>query len=132
MDYKHDVFISYARINDSDTGWVSTFKQKLEDTLKAKLPGGTAKVFLDLAGVGVGPLETAFGEALSSSAILLIVLSNRWLERPWCQQELEEFLKTAGGPTIAQERIALVRVEDVKHDRLPAILRNCYVYDFFT
>jgi hypothetical protein len=30
MSYKHHVFISYARVNDALTGWVSSFKQRLE------------------------------------------------------------------------------------------------------
>src|ERR1700746_1527343 len=135
MAYKYDVFISYPRAIDVLTGWVSKFEQSFEGWLKEKLPGGTANVFLDLGEVGVGPLTPTFEAALSSSyasAILLIVLSNRWAERDWCQRELSAFVKAAGGPENAQERTALVRIEDVKQDRLPQVLGNCRCYDFFT
>ena len=132
MAYKYDVFISYARAIDVLTGWVSNFERKLAGWLKQKLPGGTANVFLDLGEVGVGPLTPTLEEALSSSAILLIILSNRWLEREWCQKELSAFVEAAGGPENAQERIALVRIEEVKQYRLPQVLRNCHCYDFFT
>ena len=36
--FKYDVFLSYARVNDVHTGWVSKFKQRLEGKLKEKLP----------------------------------------------------------------------------------------------
>jgi TIR domain len=130
--YQYDVFISYARVNDLRSGWVSTFRQRLEAHLKEKLPGGTADVFLDLSDVGPGPLTPTFRNALSATAILLIVLSNRWPERDWCLQELDTFVKAVGSQAKAQERIALVRIEEVKQDRLPQILRNCRMYDFFT
>jgi hypothetical protein len=129
--YKHHVFISYARDDDTLTGWVSSFKQKLEGKLREKLPGGTAQVYLDVGEIGVGPLKSELQSAASSSAILLVVLSNRWLERPWCRQELELFVEAAGGPSKAQERIALVRIEDVEQNRLPKVLQDCRLYDFF-
>ena len=131
MQYKHHVFISYARVNDALGGWISSFKQKLVDRLREKLPGGTAEVFLDLGEIGIGSLKSELQEAVSASAILLIVLSNRWLEREWCQQELGLFVEAAGGPSEAQKRIALVRIEDVKQSRLPEVLQNCRAYDFF-
>jgi hypothetical protein len=131
MSHKYHVFISYARVNDALTGWASSFKRKLEGKLSEKLPGGTARVYLDVGGMGVGPLQSELREAVSDSAILLIVLSNRWLERPWCQQELALFIEAVGGPSKAQERIALVRIEDVKQSRLPEVLRDCRLYDFF-
>ncbi|MBW0001409.1 MAG: toll/interleukin-1 receptor domain-containing protein [Verrucomicrobia bacterium] len=129
--YKYHVFISYAHVSDTLTGWVSSFKQKLEGKLNEKLPGGTAQVFFDAGELGVGPLRPDLQAALSSSAILLIVLSNRWLERPWCQEELARFVEAAGGPSNAQERIVLVRIEDVKQNRLPKVLQDCHLYDFF-
>jgi TIR domain len=132
MVYKYHVFISYPRAIDVLTGWISNFEQKLTGWLNAKLSGETANVFLDLGEVGVGPLKPAFRAAVSSSAILLIVLSNRWLERQWCQEELAAFIDAAGGPSRALERIVLVRIENVKQDRLPVGLRNCRCYDFFT
>jgi TIR domain len=129
--YKHHVFISYARVNDTLTGWVSSFKQKLEGKLREKLAGGTAEVYLDVGEIGIGPLKSELQAAVSSSAILLVILSNRWLERPWCQQELALFVEAAGGPSKAQERIVLVRIEDVKQNRLPKVLQDCRLYDFF-
>jgi hypothetical protein len=131
MQFKHQVFISYARVNDALGGWISSFKQKLEGKLREKLPGETAEVFLDLGDIGIGSLKSELHEAVSASAILLIVLSNRWLERPWCQQELASFVEAAGGRAKAQERIVLVRIEDVKQSRLPEVLQNCRAYDFF-
>jgi hypothetical protein len=131
MQHKHHVFISYARVNDALCGWISCFKQKLEGKLREKLPGGTAEVFLDVGEMGIGSLKSELHEAVSSSAILLIVLSNRWLERSWCRQELALFVESAGGPSKAQERIALVRIEDVRQSRLPEVLQNCRAYDFF-
>jgi TIR domain len=131
MSYKYHVFISYARVNDALTGWVSSFKQKLEGKLSEKLPGETARVFLDVGGMGVGPLQPELRAAVSGSAILMIILSNRWLERPWCQEELASFVEAVGGPSKAQERIVLVRIEDVKQSRLPEVLRDCRLYDFF-
>jgi hypothetical protein len=59
MSYKYDGFISYARVNDT-TNWVSAFAQKLGGKLQEKLTGGTARVFLELDEVGIGPLKPHF------------------------------------------------------------------------
>jgi hypothetical protein len=45
MSYEYDVFISYARVNDT-TNWVSVFARKLGGKLRKKLPGETAHVLL--------------------------------------------------------------------------------------
>jgi hypothetical protein len=41
------------------------------------------------------------------------------------------FVEAVGGPSKAQERIVLVRIEDVKQNRLPEVLQDCRMYDFF-
>jgi TIR domain len=132
VTYTYDVFISYARVNPELTLWVSTFHQKLESKLREKLPGGSTRVFIDTGELGVGSLKSEFAAALSSSRILLIVLSNRWFERQWCQDELETFVTAAGGLSNARHRIVFVRIEDVQQDRIPEKLRDCHTYDFFT
>jgi TIR domain len=101
--YTYDVFISYARVNDAETGWVSEFRQQLELLLQTKITGGRARVGLDHGEIGLGTLSEELQQILSDTAILLIVLSNRWLERNWCQKELEWFIAAAGGLPQAQK-----------------------------
>ena len=115
MSYK--IFISYPRVNKTHKDWVSAFRQDLEDTLKEKIPKGRADVFLDTREVGTGPLDESFRNALRESQILLVVLSNRWLDSPWCHSELAAFVEAVGGPEKARSRIVLARVEDVTKHR---------------
>jgi hypothetical protein len=138
---RYDVFISYPRISDFFKQWVSTFARDLEDKLREKKNGGRAEVFLDTGEVGIGPLNPTFREALADSAILLIVLSHRWLDSPWCHLELQAFVDAAGTPEAARSRIALVRLEDVQKHRNNLtlgdaewgdLLGGLREYDFFT
>jgi len=76
MSYKHHVFITYARVNDALTGWVSSFKQRLEGKLREKLSGETAQAYLD---VGENRHRTAKKRA-SRRGLLQCDLANRFIE----------------------------------------------------
>ena len=138
---RYDVFISYPRVNDFFKHWVSAFGRDLEDKLREKTAGGHAEIFLDTGELGVGPLTETLRSALADSAILLIVLSNRWFDSPWCHLELQAFVDAVGTREAARSRIALVRLEDVQKHRTKLqlgdtawgdFLGGLREYDFFT
>jgi hypothetical protein len=136
---RYAVFISYPRASKSLTQWVSEFGRDLKDKLQEKSPGGQAEIFIDTSEVGPGPLTETLQAALADSAILLIVLSNRWFDSEWCHSELQAFVAATG--ETARSRIALVRLENVQKHRSNLtlwdvewgdFLGGLREYDFFT
>lgn len=103
MQYKYDVFVSYAHVNNEvlvpgQRGWVDNLVDVLRKVLAQKLPrddqGRTgAKVWIDPRLPGDAPYDREIQEALEASATLLIVFSPAYLHSPWCQRERESFLR---------------------------------------
>src|ERR1700744_48293 len=99
MHFEKDLFISYAHIDNlplppDQQGWISRFHASLEALLSMRL-GQKAEIWRDskLAGNDI------FGDEIISqfpkTAVLLSVLSPRYLESEWCTREIQEFCKAA-------------------------------------
>ncbi len=126
-DFKFEVFISYARSNnsramDGSPGWVSQFKLQLEQVLASRCPG--VRIYFDdgdLLG-DENPDQCAADAALS--ATFLVVLSPLYLSRNFCHAELAAYLKQNGNT-----RIFCVLLDDVAVDERPQELKTVG-YDF--
>lgn len=102
--FDHDVFVSYAHVDNvslsdnPEEGWVYTLKDNLKKLLSQKL-GRTewGDIWIDLRLPRDEPFPSKISDAVQSSATLLVVLSDGYLESDWCRQELELFLKAAAG-----------------------------------
>jgi TIR domain-containing protein len=137
--HEYDVFVSYARDNDEtdpgdDTsGWVTRLKLQVERLVNGQLEvDGRIRVFFDSGTIAPNaPLTATIAKAAQHSAILLVVLSPRYLNRPWCIQERELFVKAAGGVTLATPRIFLVHFDEVPLERYPAEFRELIGIEFY-
>jgi hypothetical protein len=126
-DFEDDLFISYAHIDNQPLaeglkGWVETFHERLRVRLE-QLTGEPVRVWRDrkLGGNDVfGPTLIA---RLSKAALLVSVLSPRYVKSEWCLKELKEFRERAEegiGLTIGDKsRIFKVIKTHVPPDKRP-------------
>ncbi len=97
--YQHDIFISYAHIDDVpfmgiEHGWVSNLFRALSAALSAKV----GPVSVASAWQAVQSEDNVFTPAdvldhVAQSAILLVVLSPGYLASERCRTELDHFLR---------------------------------------
>jgi hypothetical protein len=107
--FSHDVFLSYAHIdNDPDpfgTCWVSQFETDLKNALNKLGHFDDLRIFRDAKELHGGPLEE-LRKKVQGSAIFVAVLSPNYVRRPWTLEELRTFRVTPG----AAERLAVVEL----------------------
>lgn len=75
--YKYDVFISYAQQNNEDE-WVSHLRHELKRLVYSKLGHKGDDFFFDAKLDRHGSTSTELFEAVASSAVLLVVLSDAY------------------------------------------------------
>jgi hypothetical protein len=136
--YKHDVFISYAHLDnkpylESEPGWVSQLVKLLHTRLAQELGTDDIDIWMDYRLQGKDAVTPAITEALAGSALLLFVVSNGYLNSPWCGQELASFLKTSVGDRSTGSYPRLFMVQRTKTDRfgLPEALQDLIGYRFW-
>ncbi|HEX8686578.1 MAG TPA: TIR domain-containing protein, partial [Pyrinomonadaceae bacterium] len=97
--YKDDIFISYAHIDNQPlaeglSGWVESLHERLKIRL-GQLLGEEASIWRDRKLQGNDVFADALVEKISGVAILVSVLSPRYVKSEWCLRELEVFCKSA-------------------------------------
>ena len=119
------VFVSYARddnlkprgTRDADEeryGFVTTLMRSTERYLTDAGVGSQVKLFIDTRDI---PDDALFNELvpneLAKADVLLVILSNNWIQRSWCLKELGYFVQRFPSEAEAQRRIVIVRKNDV-------------------
>ncbi len=100
--FEHDIFISYAWVDDavhgSERGWVSELVEHLRTEVAASLCNRCEplSVFSDRGIDSDRPVRPELEKAVRGSAIFVPVVSKQWLTSPWCRRELEWFLHAGG------------------------------------
>jgi hypothetical protein len=128
--FRHDVFVSYAHGDFDQTGtsllkgWSLEFKDRLEEELRyafesINLDPSELSIFIDESkqtdqGLDKnGPLTQELRAAASGAALLLVLMSPRYLNSPWCRDELawwhEQTKKTRAFPEV-RNRILVARI----------------------
>jgi hypothetical protein len=140
MKFENDLLISYAHIDDQpllegQAGWVSTLHRILEVRV-AQLLGEKPRIWRDPKLQGNDFVQqTILVEQLPKVALLLTVLSPRYIQSEWCVLELEEFCRvsaTSGGVRIADKaRIFKVIKTPIPRERHPESLKPLLGYEFF-
>ncbi|HZF08945.1 MAG TPA: hypothetical protein VFE33_09170 [Thermoanaerobaculia bacterium] len=140
MDFETDVFVSYAHIDDQalaegQKGWISSFHRALEVRL-GQLLGKTPRIFRDPKLSGNDCFEDRLVERLPRSALLVSVLSPRYVRSDWCTRELREFLlaseRTGGWRVADKARVFKVVKTPIPLEQHPAELQKVLGYEFFT
>jgi hypothetical protein len=139
MGFEKDIFISYAhfdneRVNKEEEGWISYFHRALELRLKQRR-GKTHKIWRDLTLQGNDYFDDTIVEQLRKVALLVSVLSPRYVNSDWCIKELQKFCEAAamtGGVRIAEKsRIFKVIKTPIDRNDHPSQVKELLGYEFY-
>ncbi len=139
MDFEGDAFISYAHLGDLELvegrkGWVANFHRALEVRV-AQLLGKQPHIWRDPKLSGNDLFAETLVDRLKRVAVLVSVVTPRYLKSEWTLRELTEFFKAAeaqGGLTVRDKaRVFKVLKQPVPLDKTPQELRAILGYEFF-
>lgn len=141
MRFEKDLFISYAHIDNEpltqqQQGWITRFHASLEALLSMRM-GGKARIWRDNKLQGNDVFSEEIVDQFSQTAVLVSVLTPRYLNSEWCNKEVIEFCKRAeenGGIVVANKaRIFKVLKTPVDTQQcLPKVVQDVLGYEFFT
>ncbi|WNM62261.1 toll/interleukin-1 receptor domain-containing protein [Candidatus Nitrospira neomarina] len=139
--FNKDLFISYAHIDNQpltpgDKGWITRFHASLEALLSMKL-GQTARIWRDDHLQTNDVFADEIVDQFAQTAVLVSVLTPRYLNSEWCTREVAEFCKRAeqrGGVTVENKsRIFKVLKTPVDtQESLPSAMKGALGIEFYT
>jgi hypothetical protein len=134
-----DVFISYAHLDnqpltEGSQGWVSEFHEALTKRL-GELLARPPRIWRDPKLSGNDVFADALTQRFSHSAVLVSVVTPRYLESEWCRREVDGFWQAAaetGGPVVRNKaRVFKVVKTPVDRRRLPPEVEPLLGYEFY-
>jgi hypothetical protein len=137
--FEYDLFISYAHLNNQpipggEKGWIDYLHEWLERQL-SELLRRQAHIWRDRKLRGNDAFNGEIATALEKSALLLPVISPRYLESPSCREEIETFFRLAerrgGLQAGSKHRVFKVVKTHVPHQEHPPPLRGLLGYEFY-
>ncbi|MBL8300460.1 MAG: toll/interleukin-1 receptor domain-containing protein [Rhodanobacteraceae bacterium] len=141
MTFEQHAFISYAHIDNQpltpdQKGWVTQFHATLATMLSQRL-GEKARIWRDDKLDGNDAFSDEILDQFAKTAMLVSVLSPRYLKSDWCTRELRAFLDAAaatGGVTV-NNKSRLFKVVKTPVDSaaltLPEEAQRTLGYEFF-
>jgi hypothetical protein len=138
-NFDGDAFISYAHLDNVELvegrkGWVANFHRALEVRV-GQLLGKTPQIWRDPKLSGNDLFADTLVERLKHVAVLVSVVSPRYLKSEWTLRELDEFWRAAidqGGVHVSNKaRVFKVLKTPVPLERTPPELRALIGYEFF-
>ncbi len=140
MEFEHDVFVSYAHIDnqslvEGQKGWITNLHRALKIRL-SQLLGKEPRIWRDPKLSGNDVFSDKLVDRVSGVALLVSVLSPRYINSDWCTRELRVFLEgsqATGGPRIGDKiRVFKVVKTQIPFEQHPPELQEVLGYDFFT
>jgi TIR domain len=140
--FTHDVFISYAHANNEPLfpgwrGWTTHLFQDLPARLRLHL--GRAPdldIFMDEKLRGNDEVNESLLEKIRESAIMIVVLTQGYLDSTWCLDELRTFTgqshPRSGLYVGDRSRLFKVMPRDIPLEHHPPPLDNATGYRFFS
>lgn len=139
MCFDCDAFISYCHIDnvglvDPSKGWITNLHRALEIRV-GQLLGEKPKIWRDPKLTGNDVFEKTLVEQLQRVAVLVTIVSPRYVKSEWTRRELVEFWKAAeaqGGVTFHDKaRIFKVLKTPIPREMDPPELQPLLGYEFF-
>jgi len=141
VQFETDLFISYAHIDDQplspeQKGWISRFHASLEALLSMRL-GRNARIWRDPKLQGNDVFGNEIVDQFTNTAVLVSVITPRYLKSDWCTKEVREFCAQAersGGVVVAANKARVFKVLKAPvdaQDSLPAVVKDLLGYEFF-
>lgn len=134
MQFGQHVFISYAHI-DNERQWVKRFHDLIGPLLKSRL-GRESSIWRDKSLQGNDIFGDEIVQQLSDAAVLLCVVSPRYVESEWCLREARTYCEVAqksGGAVIDRKSriFKIVMIPPDSQDTLPAPMRDSLGFEFY-
>lgn len=137
--FDHDVFVSYAHVDNEPfpeidgSRWVTNLRRTLQTLLDQSL-GGTrqASIWMDETNLpGAGQVTPEIHSRVGKSALLVVVLSEAYLKRSWCLDELATYVQAMGGPKAIDGRVFVIQRDEIGRPSWPGALQDFRGYEFF-
>lgn len=133
--YQHDVFVSYAHIDNEplagDKGWVTTFVGHLKNVLDKGLGSRDTTIWMDRGLRHNEPFAEQIEVALRSSATLIVIASPSYLQSEWCARERSSFLNAVRESAAAGARVFRVDLDKLGPSDFPREFRELLGYPFW-
>jgi len=139
MRFEKDILISYAHIDDApliegQKGWISEFHRSLEIRL-SQLLGKKPRIWRDPKLQGNDHFSDEILDQLSRIALLISVLSPRYVQSEWCMREVSTFCEVSsrsiGTRINNKSRVFKIIKTPVRRDEHPETIRDLLGYEFF-
>lgn len=139
MQFDKDIFISYAHIDDESLiadkkGWITEFHRALEIRL-GQLIGSRPVIWRDPELQGNHIFDKEIVDQFSKVAIMISILSPRYIKSEWCQREVNEFHKVCeqnmGFIVKNKARVFKVIKTPVSQELHPDSIKNILGYEFY-
>ena len=139
MTFDHHAFISYAIIDNKplspeQEGWVTRLHATFEALLSMRI-GESARIWRDAKLQGNDSLSGEIFDRIGRTALLVTVLTPRYLESDWCTRELVEFCarvdRSGGIAPQNKSRVLKVLKTPVPLESVPESIRDTLGYAFF-
>ncbi len=140
MPFEKQVFISYAHIDNepltpNQQGWISRFHASLSAMLSMRL-GRKAEIWRDVKLTGNDIFADEIIQQFPKTALLVSVLTPRYVESEWCTREVKEFCKTAettGGILVDNKSrvLKVIKIPVDSENALPDVMKMALGYPFF-
>jgi hypothetical protein len=141
MRFAKHLFISYAHLDNQpltpeQQGWITRFHKTLEALLSMRM-GGKAQIWRDEKLQGNDVFADEIVDQFAQTAVLVSVLTPRYLNSEWCTKEVAEFSKSAeqSGGMVVDNKARIFKVLKTPVDTqesLPAVMKDLLGYEFFT
>ena len=138
--FDHHAFISYAHIDNEpltpgQRGWVTQFHSTLQTMLSQRL-GEKARIWRDEKLTGNDVFADEIVDQFANTALLISILSPRYVRSDWCTRELKEFIAKAaqdGGLNIGNKSrvFKVIKTPVEPAAALPEAVQNTLGFPFF-
>ena len=134
QNYQHDIFVSYAHVDDqplleNEGGWVTTLIGNIEKKLSQRLGRSDAySLWIDHELARHVNLTPQIIEALSHTAIMIVILSPGYLASEWCIREKNAFLQLIKQ---GSSRIFVIEREKIEPQQRPDEFRDLTGFPFW-
>ena len=137
--FENDIFISYAHIDnetfrEGEKGWIAKLHRALELRV-AQLYGKQPRIWRDPKLQGNDAFADRLSHEVPKTALLVSVISPRYLRSDWCRRELQTFISASeqsGGLCVAdRSRVFKVVKTPIPVEKQPSSLQQMLGYEFF-
>lgn len=137
--YEHDIFVSYAHVDDEplpgigvEEGWVTTLVKGLKTKLAQRLKDGDPySLWMDHELSRHVQITPEIANTLQKTATLLVILSSSYLASNWCKREKDTFYSTLIEKVRPGSRVFIVERNKVELSERPQEYRDIIGYQFW-